>query len=182
MRFFQLAITLFSFIYRFTSLCFRAYFAVNLLNVINELLDDTKQDDVLIIGCQTLSTFIYHQVIYEIQLYFFTSSKRWFVAILDLIQGIESLCLNYVMGISYACLIYVLPRQVDGTYARNIENLVEKVCLLARRSDDVHQKQKLRAASLQCLCAMVIWKQGFTMLHLSLRFQFLELSLALCRL
>ncbi|XP_073150707.1 protein SEMI-ROLLED LEAF 2 [Henckelia pumila] len=95
-----------------------AYFAVNLLNVINELLDDAKQDDVLIIGCQTLPTFIY--------------------------------------------------RQVDGTYSRNIENLVEKVCLLAHKSDDVHQKHKLRAASLQCLSAMVWFMAEFSQIFVNL--------------
>ncbi|XP_073038450.1 protein SEMI-ROLLED LEAF 2-like isoform X1 [Primulina eburnea] len=95
-----------------------AYFAVNLLNVINELLDDAKQDDAIIIGCQTLSTFIY--------------------------------------------------RQVDGTYGRNIENLVEKVCLLACKSDDVHQKHKLRAASLQCLSAMVWFMAEFSQIFVDL--------------
>ncbi|XP_073045455.1 protein SEMI-ROLLED LEAF 2-like isoform X1 [Primulina eburnea] len=91
-----------------------AYFAVNLLNVINELMDDTKQEDVLIIGCQTLSTFIYSQV--------------------------------------------------NGTYARNIENLVEKVCLLA----DVRQKQKFRAASLLCLSAMVWFMAEFSQIFVNL--------------
>lgn len=39
-----------------------AYFAVSLFNVVSELLGDSKQDTVLIIGCQTLTTFIYCQV------------------------------------------------------------------------------------------------------------------------
>ncbi|KAL3843542.1 hypothetical protein ACJIZ3_000945 [Penstemon smallii] len=38
-----------------------AYFAVNLLNVVIELLDD-KSDDAQIIGCQILTAFIYSQV------------------------------------------------------------------------------------------------------------------------
>ncbi|KZV47335.1 hypothetical protein F511_07758 [Dorcoceras hygrometricum] len=95
-----------------------AYFAVNLLNVINELLDDAKQEDVLIIGCQTMSTFIY--------------------------------------------------RQVDGTYARNIESLMEKVCFLACKNDDVHQTLKLRAASLQCLSAMVWFMAEFSHIFVDL--------------
>jgi hypothetical protein len=40
----------------------RAYFAVSLLNVVTGLLDNSKQDAVQIIGCQTLTRFIYSQV------------------------------------------------------------------------------------------------------------------------
>ncbi|GMI85043.1 EFR3 OF PLANT 4 [Hibiscus trionum] len=38
-----------------------AYFAVNLLNVVSELLDNSKQDAMQILGCQTLTRFIYNQ-------------------------------------------------------------------------------------------------------------------------
>ncbi|KAK4424539.1 protein SEMI-ROLLED LEAF 2 [Sesamum alatum] len=86
-----------------------AYFSFNLLNVVTELLDDSKQDALLIIGCDTLTTFIY-------------------------------------------C-------QVDGTYTHNIENFVDKVCMLAHKTEDEHQKRGLRASSLRCLSAMV-WFMG----------------------
>ncbi|CAL1407681.1 unnamed protein product [Linum trigynum] len=39
-----------------------AYFAVSLLNVVNELLDRPNQYALLILGCQTLTNFIYSQV------------------------------------------------------------------------------------------------------------------------
>ncbi|XP_059652292.1 protein SEMI-ROLLED LEAF 2 [Cornus florida] len=39
-----------------------AYFAVNLLNVVNELLNNSKRDAVQMVGCQTLTRFIYSQV------------------------------------------------------------------------------------------------------------------------
>lgn len=42
----------------------RAYFSVNLLNVVAELLDVSKEDTALIIGCDTLTAFIHCQVIY----------------------------------------------------------------------------------------------------------------------
>ncbi|XP_062144485.1 protein SEMI-ROLLED LEAF 2 isoform X2 [Alnus glutinosa] len=38
-----------------------AYFAISLLNVVTGLLDNSKQDAVQIIGCQTLTRFIYSQ-------------------------------------------------------------------------------------------------------------------------
>ncbi|XP_021821280.1 uncharacterized protein LOC110762878 isoform X1 [Prunus avium] len=38
-----------------------AYFAVSLLNVVTELLDNPKQDPLRILGCQTLTRFIYSQ-------------------------------------------------------------------------------------------------------------------------
>jgi hypothetical protein len=39
-----------------------AYFATSLLNVVTELLDNSKQDTPTILGCQTLTRFIYSQV------------------------------------------------------------------------------------------------------------------------
>lgn len=89
-----------------------AYFAVNLLNVVVELLDNSKRDSVQIIGCQTFTRFIYSQV--------------------------------------------------DGTYTYNIENLVHKVCTLARLTSEDHQKRCLRASSLQCLSAMVWYMAEFS--------------------
>ncbi|XP_015874915.3 protein SEMI-ROLLED LEAF 2 isoform X2 [Ziziphus jujuba] len=82
-----------------------AYFTISLLNVVTELLENSKQDALRILGCQTLTRFIYGQA--------------------------------------------------DATYARNIENLVPKVCSLACEKGDDHQKICLRASSLQCLSAMV---------------------------
>ncbi|KAK9147050.1 hypothetical protein Sjap_006953 [Stephania japonica] len=82
-----------------------AYFAVNILNVVVELLDDGKQETVRILGCQTLTKFIY-------------------------------------------C-------QTDGTYAHNIENLVNHVCMMARKTGEEQSKSRLRASSLQCISAMV---------------------------
>lgn len=81
-----------------------AYFAVSLLNVIVELLDSKKQDDIKVVGCQTLTRFIYSQA--------------------------------------------------DNTYIWNIEGLVLKVCALAREGRG-EQEKLLRAASLQCLSAMI---------------------------
>ncbi|CAN6301144.1 unnamed protein product [Urochloa humidicola] len=79
-----------------------AYFAISLVNVLNELLE-SKQENVHILGCQTLANFI--------------------------------------------------NNQVDNTYARNIESLVRKVCALSRQQGEEHRL--LRAASLQCLSAMI---------------------------
>lgn len=47
--------------YLFSYVC-RAYFAVSLLNVVSELLDKPKKDAMRILGCQTLTRFIYCQV------------------------------------------------------------------------------------------------------------------------
>lgn len=39
-----------------------AYFAVSLMGTISELLDNAKHDKLQIVGCQTLTRFIYSQV------------------------------------------------------------------------------------------------------------------------
>lgn len=55
------------------------------------------------------------------------------------------------------CILFDLTHgQVDGTYTYNIENLVHKVCMLARGAEGEHQKSCLRASGLQCLSAMVL--------------------------
>ncbi|KQK21991.1 uncharacterized protein LOC100831072 isoform X2 [Brachypodium distachyon] len=79
-----------------------AYFAISLVNVLTDLLE-SKQENIHILGCQTLAKFIYSQV--------------------------------------------------DNTYARNVESLVHKVCTLSRQQGVEHNL--LRAASLQCLSAMI---------------------------
>ncbi|KAF8721519.1 hypothetical protein HU200_023025 [Digitaria exilis] len=79
-----------------------SYFAISLVNVLTELLE-SKQENIHILGCQTLANFI--------------------------------------------------NSQVDNTYARNIESLVPKVCALSRQQGEGHRL--LRAASLQCLSAMI---------------------------
>ncbi|XP_057960822.1 protein SEMI-ROLLED LEAF 2 isoform X2 [Malania oleifera] len=89
-----------------------AYFAVSLLNVVTELLDNSKQDAVQILGCQTLTKFIY-------------------------------------------C-------QADSTYTHNIENIVHRVCMLAQKSGEERQRCCLRAASLQCLSAMIWFMAEFS--------------------
>ncbi|XP_050222959.1 protein SEMI-ROLLED LEAF 2 [Mercurialis annua] len=86
-----------------------AYFASSLLNVVSELLDKPKQDAFLILGCETLTKFIYSQT--------------------------------------------------DGTYVHNIEKFVQRVCNLVREHGEEHHTSHLKAASLQCLSAMV-WFMG----------------------
>lgn len=61
------------------------------------------------------------------------------------------------MGTDCAAVLFLFVYlQVDGTYTRNIENFVDKVCMLARKTEHEHQKCGLRASSLRCLAAMVI--------------------------
>ncbi|KAJ4969378.1 hypothetical protein NE237_016079 [Protea cynaroides] len=88
------------------------YFGVSLLNVVIELLDYTKQDSARILGCKTLTRFIYSQA--------------------------------------------------DGSYARNIEKFVHKVCMLGHEPGEEYSKCCLRASSLQCLSAMVWFMAEFS--------------------
>ncbi|GKU91130.1 hypothetical protein SLEP1_g5046 [Rubroshorea leprosula] len=90
------------------------YFSGSLLNVVSELLDNSKQESVQILGCQTLTRFIYSQV--------------------------------------------------DGTYTHDIEKYVHKVCKLAGKNGE-HQRQSLRASSLQCLSAMVWFMAEFSYIY-----------------
>lgn len=90
------------------------YFSGSLLNVVSELLDSSKPENVQILGCQTLTRFIYSQV--------------------------------------------------DGTYTHDIEKYVDKVCKLAQK-DGEHQKHCLRASSLQCLSAMVLFMAEFSYIY-----------------
>ncbi|KAF5178819.1 Efr3-like protein [Thalictrum thalictroides] len=87
------------------------YFAMSLFNVVVELLDNTKQDSLRILGCQTLTRFIYSQP--------------------------------------------------DGTYARNIEILVPKLCKMACETGDEHSKRCLKASSLQCISSLIWFMAEF---------------------
>ncbi|XP_021861825.2 uncharacterized protein [Spinacia oleracea] len=56
-----------------------------------------------------------------------------------------------VIGIPYKTLTHA---ETDNTYARNIANLVNKVCMLARETGAEYQKHSLRASCIQCLSVM----------------------------
>ncbi|KAH9319043.1 hypothetical protein KI387_020812, partial [Taxus chinensis] len=84
-------------------------FAISLLSMIHTLLEQTRQDDMQILGCHTLYDFI--------------------------------------------------NNQTDGTYMHNLNGLLSKICGLARENGEYNRCQRLRAASLQALSAMV-WFMG----------------------
>lgn len=119
--------------------CCRAYFAISLVNVLTELLE-SKQENIHILGCQTLANFINSQVGHVNQPY-----------------SVGSRIIGHYDFLFEACIMIQFSpayKQVDNTYARNIESLVHKVCALSRQQGEEHRL--LRAASLQCLSAMVI--------------------------
>lgn len=89
-----------------------AYFSSSVLNVVNELLEDSKRDAVHILGCQMLTSFIYSQV--------------------------------------------------DGTFTCSIEKSVRQICDFAHQTGEEHETCCLRAASLQCLSAMLWFMAEFS--------------------
>ncbi|CAL2248990.1 unnamed protein product [Prunus armeniaca] len=121
-------------------LLFRAYFAVSLLCVVTELLDNPKQDPLRILGCQTLTRFIYSHVIHKL----------------------PSLEKSYWHTLSRICGRFVPLSIQNGTYTHTIESLVHRVCKLARESGEDHQRRCLRASSLQRLSAMVQFMAKFS--------------------
>lgn len=62
----------------------------------------------------------------------------------------------------------MMDEQADGTYTYTIESLARKVCAMARESGE--DKRCLRASSLQCLSAMVLFP--FLMISWSIDFRF----------
>lgn len=53
---------------------------------------------------------------------------------------------------------------MDGTYTHNIENFAGKVCMLSCKTEDENQTRGLRASSLRCLSAMVIYTQKLNLI------------------
>lgn len=66
---------------------------------------------------------------------------------------IGSICLVRLRVLVFGPLF----EQTDGTYMHSIEKLLHKVCVLLREKGDEHQRRCLRASSLQCLSAMVVF-------------------------
>lgn len=91
----------------YEAFCFftiRAYFALSLLNVISELLDEGKQDNLHILGCQTLAKFIYNQAsLFLIYYYLIHLNKKELSDAKN--AGTE---LQYWKCVSYSFMFYCL--------------------------------------------------------------------------
>lgn len=99
------------------------------------LLDETRQDDMQIIGCQTLFDFVNSQV-WSFQLFLFFSF--WFS-----------------MSFFRICNLKFCDLQRDGTYMFNLEKFIPKLCQLAQEVGQDERVEPLRSAALQSLSAMV---------------------------
>ncbi|RDX77904.1 Protein EFR3-like protein, partial [Mucuna pruriens] len=107
-------------------------FASSLLGIIQILLDQSRHDEVQILGCQTLFDFVNNQV------------------------GVSFFMRKLQVSIM---LLFV---QRDGTYMFNLDAFVSKLCNLAQEMGDDDQVQQLRAAGLQVLSSMIWFMGEFT--------------------
>ncbi|KAK9057715.1 hypothetical protein SSX86_022551 [Deinandra increscens subsp. villosa] len=110
-------------------------FANSLLSIMQTLLDETRHDEMLIIGCQTLFDFINCQV------------------------GVVKFS-RFVNSSSYITVSLTFPMsQKDGTYMFNLEAFIPQLCQLAQEVGEDERVKPLRSAGLQALSSMV-WFMG----------------------
>lgn len=79
--------------------------------------------------------------------------------VVEMLDSAKTDAIKIIGCLTFTKFIY---SQVDLTYTYNIENLVQKVCALARETGEDHQKCCLRASSLRCLSAMVWFMAEFS--------------------
>lgn len=108
----------------------RPLFANSLLAIMHTLLDETRQDDMQIIGCQTLFDFVNSQVCLFCLFSFFFMFSFWII---------KSFCVL----------------QKDGTYMFTLEKFIPKLCQLAQEVGEDERVVPLRSAGLQALSSMV---------------------------
>lgn len=99
------------------------------------LLEQTGQDEILILGCQTLFDFVNNQVSCLIP---------------NIVDFVSPPC-QQILYLLYMMLIL----QKDGTYMFNLEVFITRLCQLAQEAGDDERANHLRAAGLQALSSMV---------------------------
>lgn len=120
------------------------------------LLDQTRQDEMQIIGCQTLFDFVNNQVgahctmVYR--LYYLVINYKILNFTLKLLPG-------FLQKISLILSHLIL--QMDGTYMFNLEGFIPKLCQIAQEPGEDERANNLRVAALQALSSMVFFSYCF---------------------
>lgn len=141
----------------FVVICGRPLFASSLLSLIHILLDQTRHDDIRILGCQALFDFVNNQVWV---VYFFQKNIVLFhFYFKKFIIGYNHSSLRFhILPVENPLLIeHLLIVQRDGTYVFNLDGLVPKLCHLAQEMGEDGKVENLRTAGLQALSSMVFY-------------------------
>lgn len=147
--------------FHFIILSVRPLFANSLLSIIQTLLDQSRENDMLIVGCEALFDFVNNQV-GSLGL---SSTLDWVV------QTIGCYLLFIFMHQWYLInLQYLIPSwlycfmQKDGTYMFHLDGFIPKLCQLAQQIGEEENAKHLRTVGLKALSAMVQSSCGFCLL------------------
>ncbi|KAL5998089.1 hypothetical protein ACLOJK_009024 [Asimina triloba] len=128
-------------------------YASSLLCIVKTLLDQTRQDEMRILGCQALIDFINCQADHQVLL----------VGHEDTTTANQVLLVGHEDTTTASCLCVKegaeLCMPMDSTYMFNLEGLLPKVCHLANEVGEEERELRLRSAGLQAIASMV-WFMG----------------------
>lgn len=137
---------------------FRPLFASSLLSILHTLLDQERQDEMLIVGCHTLFEFVNNQVGLVSDYIFHGCQLLDFGLKYNLWFCLHTLFVFELAGFSLLKIVadfIWLILQRDGSYVFNLEGFIPKVCQLAQEVGEDERARNLRSAGLQALSSMV---------------------------
>lgn len=118
------------------------------------LLDQTRQDEMRIIGCQTLYDFLNNQVgalgVFFVKIFKIYSLYEGYLASCVFHFQLSGFCIE-----KFKLILLYWIWQSDGTYMFNLEGFIPKLCQLAQEVGEDEREQSLRSAGLQALSSMV---------------------------
>lgn len=116
---------------------YRSLFSSSYLGLIHILLDQTRYDEMRILGCEALYDFVTNQVHTSCQFYISFYNIRFFGA-----SKSDNVCYCFF--------------QTEGTYMFNLDGLIPKICPLAHELGEEERTTNLCAAGLQALSSLVV--------------------------